>query len=167
MMFSSLLKEYGRVEKDILQKYSDAKARIRHLRGAVDKLNQKIEKLEHTEYGLVGDTVTRGKRGKNPLGTVKISGFPVPEYREAEYQLKLRRQILEQQEMNLLLLINEVEAFIDSITDIELQNILTLYYIENLTWMQVARRMNELYQKEKYTENSCRCKHDRYIQNSK
>lgn len=154
------------MKKDILQKYSDAKARIRYLRGAVDKLNQKIEKLEHTEYGLVGDTVTRGKRGKKPLGTVKISGFPLPEYRETEYQLELRRETLKQQEMNLLLLTNEVEEFIDSVTDIELQNILTLYYIENLTWMQVARRMNELYQREKYTENSCRHKHDRYIKNS-
>lgn len=155
------------MNKTILSKYSDAKARIKQLRMTIEKLEYKIDRLENTDYGLVGDTVTKGKRGKKPLGTVKISGFPAPEYREVEYQLELRKQILKQQEMDLLLLTNEVEAFIDSITDIELQNILTLYYIENLTWMQVARRMNELYQKEKYTENSCRCKHDRYIQKSK
>lgn len=154
------------MNKMILSKYSDAKARIKQLRMTIEKLEYKIDRLKHTDYGLVGDTVTKGKRGKKPLGTVKISGFPVPEYKEVEYQLKLRKEILNQQEMNLLSLTNEVEIFIDSIADIELQNILTLYYIENLTWMQVACRMNELYQMEKYTENSCRCKHDRYLQNS-
>lgn len=154
------------MNKMILSKYSDAKARIKQLRMTIEKLEYKIDRLKHMDYGLVGDTVTKGKRGKKPLGTVKISGFPVPEYKEVEYQLKLRKEILNQQEMNLLSLTNEVEIFIDSIADIELQNILTLYYIENLTWMQVACRMNELYQMEKYTENSCRCKHDRYLQNS-
>ncbi len=154
------------MDRDILQKYSDARARIKHLRRTIDDLGQKINKLEGSEYGLVGDTVSTGKRGKKPLGTVKIFGFPVPEYRNTVQQLKLRREILAGQEKNLLSLTNKVEEFIKSVADIELQNILTLYYIEDLTWLQVAHRMNGLYENQKYTESSCRHKHDRYIKSS-
>lgn len=148
---------------EILQKYSDAMARIKHLRGIIEKLNNKIERLEHTDYGLVGDTVTKGKRGRKPLGIAKVTGFPVPEYEETEYQLKLRKKLLNRQKENLLQLTNEVEEYIASVSDIEMQNILTLYYIENMTWVQVAHRMNELYGKKVYTESSCRQKHDRFL----
>lgn len=151
------------MEKEILQKYCDAMARIKHLRGTIEKLNNRIERLEHTDYGLVGDTVTRGKRGRKPLGTAKVTGFPVPEYEETQYQLKLRKELLHRQEENLLQLTNEVEEYIASVSDVEMQNILTLYYIENMTWVQVAHRMNELYEKKVYTESSCRQKHDRFL----
>lgn len=152
------------MEKEILQKYSDAMARIKHLRGTIEKLNDRIEKLEHTDYGLVGDTVTKGKRGRKPLGTAKVTGFPVPEYQKAEYQLKLRKELLHKQEENLLKLTNEVEEYIASVSDIEMQNILTLYYIENMTWVQAAHRMNELYDGKNYTNESCRKKHDRFLE---
>lgn len=152
------------MDKEILQKYSDAVARIKHLRQTIEKLNNKIEKLEHTEYGLVGDTVTKGKRGRKPLGTAKVTGFPLPEYEETEYQLKLRKKLLQQQEEKLLQLTNEVEEYIASVSDIEMQNILTLYYIEDMTWVQVAHQMNGLYEKKAYTESSCRQKHDRFLE---
>lgn len=152
------------MEKEILQKYSDAVARIKSLRGAIGKLDGRIAKLEHTDYGFVGDTVTKGKRGRKPLGTAKVTGFPVPEYEETKYQLKLRKEILHRQEEGLLHLTNEVEEYIASVSDIEMQNILTLYYIEDMTWVQVAHRMNELYEKKAYTESSCRQKHDRFIE---
>ena len=63
----------------------------------------------------------------------------------------------------LLELINRAEEFIEGIEDIELRNIFTLYYIEDMTWVQVAHRMNELYQMETYTESGCRQKHSRYM----
>lgn len=152
------------MDKKILQQYSDALARIKQLQETIEKLNNKIEKLEHTDYGLVGDTVTKGKRGKKPLGTAKVTGFPVPEYKKTEYQLKIRKELLCKQEEDLLQLTNEVEEYIASVRDIEMQNILTLYYIEDMTWVQVAHRMNELYRDKVYTENSCRCKHERFME---
>ena len=151
------------MEKEILQKYSDAVARIKSLRGTIGKLDGRIAKLEHTDYGFVGDTVTKGKRGRKPLGTAKVTGFPVPEYEETKYKLKLRKEILHKQEEGLLHLTNEVEEYIASVSDIEMQNILTLHYIEDMTWVQVAHRMNELYKDREYTADSCRCKHDRFI----
>lgn len=158
---SSMVKERDGVDKKMLQQYSDALVRIKYLRGTIEKLNNKIEKLEHTDYGLVGDTVSKGKRGKKPLGTARVTGFPVPEYEETKYQLKVRKELLCRQEENLLQLTNEVEEYIASICDIEMQNILTLYYIEDMTWVQVAHRMNELYKNKNYTMENCRKKHER------
>lgn len=151
------------MDKTILSKYSDAKARIKQLRGTIEKLENKLERLESTDYGLVSDTVSRGKRGKRPLGTVRITGFDIPEYQKTREQLKLRKEILRYQETNLLQLTNQIEEFIADIKDIELQNILTFYYIEDMMWGQVAVCMNELYKDRGYTTDSCRKKHERFL----
>ena len=151
------------MEKNILQDYTNAKARVKYLRKAAEKLEKKIERLEHTGYGLVGDTVSRGKRGKKPLGTIRISGFPVPEYQETVCQLKLRKKKLKAEEIKLEKMASEAEQFIESVQDIEIQNILSLHYIDGMTWVQIAHTMNELYKNKYYTENSCRMKYERFL----
>ena len=151
------------MNKNILIKYSDAKARIKYLRQSIKKIEAKIEKLEYTDYGIVGDTVSKGKRGKKPLGTVKITGFSVPEHREATSALRVRKALLKNQEEKLLQLTNDVEEFIAGIKNIEMQNILTLYYIEDLSWQQVANNMCELRTNKTYTADSCRVKHERFL----
>ncbi len=151
------------MEKNILQDYTNAKARVKYLHKAAEKLEKKIERLEHTGYGLVGDTVSRGKRGKKPLGTVEISGFPVPEYQETVCLLKLRKKLLKTEEMKLEKIVSETEKFIESINDIEMRNILSFYYIEGMTWTSVACEMNKLYKNKYYTENSCRMKYERFL----
>ncbi|EGN48502.1 hypothetical protein HMPREF0991_01382 [Lachnospiraceae bacterium 2_1_58FAA] len=44
--------------------------------------------------------------------------------------------------------------------------ILRFYYIDDLSWVQVSHRMNEVFPKKRkaYTEDSCRCKHNRYLE---
>ena len=151
------------MEKNILQDYTNAKARVKYLRKAAEKLEKKIERLEYTGYGLVGDTVSRGKRGKKPLGTVKISGFPVPEYQETVCQLKLRKKKLKAEEIKLEKMASEAEQFIESVQDIEMRNILSLHYIDDMTWVQIAHTMNELYNNKKYTPDGCRVKLERFF----
>lgn len=151
------------MEKNILQDYTNAKARVKYLHKAAEKLEKKIERLEYTGYGLVGDTVSRGKRGKKPLGTVKISGFPVPEYQETICQLKLRKKKIKAEEIKLEKMASEAEQFIESVQDIEMRNILSLHYIDDMTWVQTAHEMNILYGQEKYSSESCRKKHDRFL----
>lgn len=151
------------MEKNILQDYTNAKARIKYLRGQTEKLKHKIDRLKYTGYGLVGDTVSRGKKGKKPLGTVRISGFPVPEYQETVNQLKLRNKLLKAEEIKLGRLVNEAEGFIASVSNIEMRNILSFHYIEGMTWAQVAYSMNVLYNNKIYTSDSCRVKHERFL----
>lgn len=149
---------------NILTQYADAVARVKYLRKEISKLEDKIYKLETTDYGLVSDVVTKGKKGGKPLGTVKITGFRVEEYRRTAENLEERKLLLKHREEELLGLMNQAEEFIEGVEDIELRNICSLYYIEGMTWVQVAHRMNELYGKENYTDNSCRCKHERFLE---
>ena len=154
----------GKGDANILTQYVNAVARVKYLRTAITKLEDKLCKLEGTDYGIASDVVTRGKKGGKPLGTVKITGFRQQEYDKTAKSLYERKIILKHQEEKLLELMNRAEEFIGGIEDIELRNICSLYYIENMTWVQVAHRMNELYGKENYTDNSCRCKHERFLE---
>lgn len=154
----------GKENINILTQYADAMARVKYLRTAINRLEDKLCKLEGTDYGIASDVVTRGKKGGKSLGTVKITGFRQQEYDKTAKSLYERKILLKHHEEKLLELINRTEEFIEGIEDIELRNICSLYYIEDMTWVQVAHRMNELYGKENYTDNSCRCKHDRFLE---
>ena len=70
-----------------------------------------------------------------------------------------------QEDLELLELQTQVEEYISGLEDIEMRNILTLYYVEDRTWVQVAHGMNRIYQSKGrcYTADSCRCKHDRFL----
>ena len=151
------------MNKDILQQYLHTRARIKYLCTQAEKLRHKINRLMYTDYGIAGDTVSRGKRGKKPLGTVRISGFPVPEYQGIVEQLKRRNKLLKAEELKLAKLACEAEEFIASISDIEMRNILSFHYIEGMTWAQVAYSMNVLYNNKIYTSDSCRVKHERFL----
>lgn len=151
------------MDKNILQQYLHTKARIKYLHAQAEKLRRKTDRLMYTDYGITGDTVSRGKRGKKPLGTVRISGFPVPEYQGIVEQLKRRNKLLKAEELKLARLAGEVEKFIVSVSDIEMQKILGFYYIDGMTWAQVADQMGVLCGVKKYSADGCRKKHDRFI----
>lgn len=60
----------------------------------------------------------------------------------------------------------QVEEYIGQIKKSEIRMILRFYYIDDLSWVQVSHRMNEVFPKKRktYTEDSCRCKHNRYLE---
>lgn len=149
--------------KKLLEQYSAALSRTKILRQQVSRLESKIEKITKENY-FVSDVVTCGKKGKKPLGTAKVSGFPCKEYNNVHILLKKRRNNLCKEEQELLELTVKVEEYISKIDDLEMRNILTLYYVEDLNWVQVAHHMNAVTKKGKYTEGSCRLKHDRFLE---
>lgn len=153
------------MDKNILVQYSDAKARVKLIRIRRDNNQKKLNRLNQSGY-YVTDSVTCGKRGKKPLKTVIIAGFPYPERDEISEEITKQDLILGLQEQKLLHLQTDVEEYISGIRDIKVQNLMTLYYLEDLNWIQVAHWMNELYpnNKKPYTSDSCRCKHDRFLE---
>lgn len=158
------------INKNILIEYSDALARVKLLREQLTKKEDHLDRLRERGY-VVADTVTKGKRGKKPLGTAVIVGYPVPESQKAAKAYERSYAILMDEEQMLLELINQVEEYIAGIDKVEIRNIMTLYYVENMNWVQVAHRMNDLYKDQIskgkmrcYTEDSCRCKHDRFLE---
>lgn len=152
-----------KMTKHILEQYSDALARIKLLRLSAKNLEFKISEMNEKGY-YVTDVVTKGKKGKKPLGTVILKGFPEDEYNKVRRVLEKRKSKLMYEEQKLLDLTVKIEEYISELEDIEMRNILTLYYVENLTWVQVAHEMNASYENGNYSEGSCRLKHDRFLE---
>lgn len=151
----------------ILTKYADAKARVKYLRKSISKLEEQDYKLMTTDQGLVSDVVACGKKRRKPLKTVRMTGYDIKRAGRVSAKLAQERCRLQLMEEQLLELLTKAEEYIESIGDIEMRNILSLYYIEDLTWVQVAASMNELYGRKgrkAYTGDSCRKKHDRFLE---
>ena len=139
------------MEKMILVEYADMKEEIKDLRKRIQKLESEIGRLENS---IVTDSVSCGKKGKKPLGTVKVSGVPSGLISRKRTTLAARRALLVEREAKLLELMSEAEEYINSIEKSELRMMFEFYYIDDLTWCQVAHRMN--HQKTSfYKENSC------------
>ena len=151
------------MDKNVLIQYVEMKEEIKDLRRRIHENERELAKLENM---IVTDSVTRGKRGKKPLGTVKITGRPTAAITMKQSLLKKRNKKLEILEMELLELTNQAEEYIETIPKSELRIIFRLYYIDDLTWYQVALRMNQKFPKRriKYTEDNCRMRHNRFLE---
>ena len=151
------------MERNILVEYADMLEEIKDLRRRIQDDQKKIDQLSQT---IVSDSVTCGKKRKKPLRTVKIKGFPNMEINRRIGLLKKRKTKLMLLESDLLEKQIQVEEYIDGIDKSELRMMFRLYYLDNLTWYQVALQMNQIFPKRrvKYTEDSCRMRNKRYFE---
>lgn len=151
------------MDKTILSEYADMKEEIKDLRRRITEDQNKIDQLKQT---VVSDSVSCGKKGKKPIRTVKIKGFPQMEINRRISLLKRRQAKLQMLETDLIEKQLQVEEYIQTIQKSELRTMFRLYYIDNMTWYQVALRMNQIFPKRriKYTEDSCRKRHDRFLE---
>ena len=151
------------MDKNVLIQYVEMKEEIKDLRRRIHENERELAKLENM---IVTDSVTRGKRGKKPLGTVKITGRPTAAIELKQKLLKKRNDRLTALEAELLELTNQAEKYIETIPKSELRIIFRLYYIDDLTWYQVALKMNQKFPKRriKYTEDNCRMRHNRFLE---
>lgn len=151
------------MDKNILIEYADMKEEIKDLRRRIEQNKKELSRLNGQ---IVMDSVSCGKKGKKPLGTVKITGRPVTAISRKESLLNKRIRRLEELEEELLELTIKVDEYIETIEKSELRMIFRLYYIDDLTWYQVALRMNQNFPKRKvkYTEDNCRMRHNRFLE---
>lgn len=151
------------MDKNVLIQYVEMKEEKKDLRRRIHENERELAKLENM---IVTDSVTRGKRGKKPLGTVKITGRPTAAIALKQKLLKKRNDRLTALEAELLELTNQAEEYIETIPKSELRIIFRLYYIDDLTWYQVALKMNQKFPKRriKYTEDNCRMRHNRFLE---
>lgn len=151
------------MDKTILSEYADMKEEIKDLRRRIAEDQKKIDQLKQT---VVSDSVSCGKKGKKPIRTVKIKGFPQMEINRRISLLKRRQAKLQMLETDLIEKQLQVEEYIQTIQRSELRTMFRLYYIDNLTWYQVAMRMNQIFPKRriKYTEDNCRIRHNRFLE---
>lgn len=151
------------MDKNVLIQYVEMKEEIKDLRRRIHENERELAKLENM---IVTDSVTRGKRGKKPLGTVKITGRPTAAIALKQKLLKKRNDRLTAFEAELMELTNQAEEYIETIPKSELRIIFRLYYIDDLTWYQVALKMNQKFPKRRieYTEDNCRMRHNRFLE---
>nr|WP_300210151.1 hypothetical protein [uncultured Anaerostipes sp.] len=137
------------------------KEEIKDLRRRIRELEKQIDRIK--EEGAVKDTVSGGMGGTQHF---VVEGFPVPEYNRKMMLLKTRKVMLVEKETELLELTNQVEEYIASIEKSELRIMFRLYYIDGMTWIQVAHRMNRMFPKRRkaYTEDGCRMRNTRFFE---
>lgn len=138
------------MEKHILEQYTDLQEEERDLNRRIQQVEDQLAKMEEKGY-VVSDSVTCGKKGKKPLGTKRITGFPYPEYNKKKQALKRYKLQLQLMDDKLLEMLNDVEEYINSIKDSRIRRIIRYKYVDDMTWPQVACRMGK-----KHTADSCR-----------
>ena len=124
------------ISKEILIQYSDLQEEVKEVRERIDKTEKQITKLE--AEGNVVDSVSGGNGGTQHF---KIEGFPYPEYSRKKTLLYARKATLASLEMELMEHLNKVEEFIASVDDSRMRRIITLRFIDNLSWNKVADRI--------------------------
>lgn len=142
------------ISKEILIQYSDLQEEVKEVRERIEKTEQQIAKIE--EEGRVIDTVSGGSGG---IQHFKIEGFPYPEYSRKKKLLYARKATLASFEMELLEMLNQVEEFLVSLDDSRMRRIVTLRFIDNLSWLKVAERIGG-----KTTADSVRMEFNRFME---
>lgn len=124
------------VSKEILVQYGDLQEEVKEVRERISQTEKQIMKIE--EEGNVIDTVSGGNGG---IQHFKIEGFPYPEYSRKKSLLYARKATLANLELELLETLNQVEEFIASVDDSRMRRIITLRFIDNLSWNKVANHI--------------------------
>ena len=124
------------ISKEILIQYSDLQEEVKEVQARIEKTELQIAKIE--EEGNVVDSVCGGNGG---IQHFRIEGFPYPEYSRKKSLLYARKATLANLEMELLETLNQVEEFIASVNDSRMRRIITLRFIDNLSWNKVADRI--------------------------
>ena len=127
---------------------------IYHLRSEIKNLNDRINKKKELNP-MAGDVVQNGYKRHAYIYGIDVTRKETIRKLYVKYNTKIK-------ELDKLKL--QVEEYIESIPFAELRNIFRFRYIDNMTWFQVANQMNKLYKVQNFTEDSVRCKHDRFIE---
>jgi len=135
--------------KKLLTQYTDLQAEIKDLEKRIKKLEN--FKVEHDK--VVGSDSEFPYRPRS----FKIEGYNI---RDIDRLNKLKEVLIERkikcEELKL-----QIEKFISNIPDSRTRRVFQYRYIDGLTWLQIAMRMNKVH------ESYPRKIHDRYLENIK
>ena len=151
------------MDKEILVQYAKCMEEIKDIRRRKEKLERQIREMEKT---IVADTV-KGTRRDGTYGPIRIEGFPYAEHERKKVALDRYQRLLAEKEAELVELTCQAEAYIDSIEKSELRIMFRLYFIDDLTYTAVDRRMNSMFPKRqiKYTDENIKKRIQRFFQN--
>lgn len=145
------------MDKMILRQYERLKNEIANTRKDADRAERQLSKLEkQMEEGTVKDVVKGGEGGWQ---TFHIEGIPhdLP-IKTARRILENRQDLLKVQLEEFAIMVQEVEAFISTVEDSEMRQIIKHRFIDCATWENVAARMGW-----QYTEDAVKKAFERYM----
>lgn len=151
------------ISKAVLEDYCATREEIKNLRERIEEGEKYLRAMQEEGY-QVSDSV-KGTRSDGTIGQIKVTGFPLPEYERIKSMTKRRIAKLKILEDDLLEAVNQVDDFITQIPRSELRIIFRFYYLDDMEWYRVADNMNSMFPKRrrKYTADSCRMAHNRYL----
>lgn len=130
---------------------------IEFLRKEHKYLTEKLEKLNERPTKIVKDSVsTSSSEFPYTRHTIAIEGFENPK------NIRKYKKMLRDSQRKLENKLKELEYYLKNVEDAEIRLILRLKYQENLSYIQIAHKMNEEGKKE-YTEEAVRKKIERFF----
>ena len=120
------------ISKNVLNQYIDLQAEIEETRERIEKTKRQIAILEKES---VQDTVKGGDGG---IQRFKVEGFASADYGRQRSILFSRIALMQALENEISIKLNEVHMFINSIHDSHMRRIITLRYVDGLSWNRVA-----------------------------
>lgn len=137
----------------MLEQYISVKQEIREIEARIERLNSKLDRINRE--GNVKDAVKGGNGG---FQTFHIEGFPVAEEDEAKYLLSKNIRLLEARKAKAAELVVRVEEYLNTLDDSRMRRMISMRYIEGMTWGKIAHRMGG-----RATEESCRKEAERFL----
>lgn len=150
------------MDKEVLVQYAEMMEEIKDIRARIGRLEKQIKNL-----GIVSDSV-KGTRADGTYGSIRITGYPTPEYYRKTAAVERLKRILDQKEAELLELTCKAEEYIESLDRSEVRIMFRLYYIDGMPWWKVANRLNQMFPRRRkgFTEDSCRMRNNRFFENN-
>lgn len=142
--------------KTALEQYISVKQEIREIEARIERLNNKLDRINRE--GNVKDAVKGGNGG---FQTFHIEGFPVAEEDEAKYLLSKNIRLLEARKAKAAELVVRVEEYLNTLDDSRMRRMISMKYIEGMSWCKVAQRMGG-----RATEDSCKKQMERFLKNN-
>lgn len=147
-----------KIDKSILVQLCSLKKERDDLKRRIERTEYEISRMNQEGY-IVSDSVTCGKKGKKPLKTKIIQGFPYTEYSRRHRYKELYRNQLERTLDKIERDIYNAEQYIESIPDSRVRRIVRYKCLDdNLSWIAIANKMGG-----KHTADSCRATFERLI----
>ena len=146
------------MDKSILRQCASLLTEIEGEEKRIKILESEIKAMppRHRE---VSDVVTKGKRGRKPLGRCVIHGNKDNTLiNRKRVKLRERKAKKELHVAELDSMVIDADEYIYSIHDSEMRNILLFYCIDRKSWKEVADAMGE-----GYTAETCRQKFSRFM----
>ena len=126
---------------DLRKEIKFVQERIEGLKKSIKEIEDRISEIEEGE--IVKDKVRGGLGG---VQTFSIEGIPTKEYHRKKMELTVKKMLLENRvetlkvlELNALQQIEEIEEFINSLTDPLIRQIVLLRVADGRTWRDIAQ----------------------------